>query len=194
MQKLQSINIALLKQGDDKTFEQVYKMYFNALYFFAIQYLKKEPEAENLVQETFMALWVNKESFSGDHDNSIKAWLFNTLKNKCLNALDKEVHKQRYTNDYRCRYAVDINCLKHMQISEVTFSEIEDLLRKALVLMPDQCRKVFEMSRFGGMRNKAIANELNISTKAVEANMTRALKLLRIHLKDYLVLLMIVFR
>jgi len=57
---------------------------------------------------------------------------------------------------------------------------------QALEQMPEQSRKVFELSRFNGLKNKAIADELNISVKAVEANMTRALKLLRIHLKDYL--------
>jgi len=186
MQKLQTIDIALLQQGDDNTFEQVYKAYFNALFFFAIQYVKKEAEAENLVQETYLALWVNKESFVGSRDNSVKAWLFNTIKNKCLNHLEKEACKHRYNDYHIYRYQTDITGLKQMQISELTFSEIEDLLNIALEMMPHQCRKVFEMSRFDGMRNKAIAKELDISVKAVESNITRALKSLRIYLKDYL--------
>ena len=73
-----------------------------------------------------------------------------------------------------------------MQISELTFVEIENLLCKALEEMPGQCRKVFEMSRFSGLKNKVIAKELDISVKAVESNITRALKALRIYLKDYL--------
>ncbi len=186
MQTLQKIDIALLKDGDEKTFEHIYKVYFNALFFFAIQYVNKNAEAENLVQETFLALWMNKESFIGSRENSVKAWLFNTIKNKCLNHLEKEASENRYNDYHLFQYQSDIAGLKQMQISEVTFSEIESLLHKALEMMPDQSRRVFEMSRFKGFKNKAIAEELSISVKAVESNITRALKVLRICLKDYL--------
>ena len=186
MHKAQSIDTLLIQQGDDKTFEQIYKGYFNALFFFANQYVNKDLEAENLVQETFMAFWMNKENFLGLHENSVKAWLFNTLKNKCLNHLEREASKHRYNDYHRYRHQTDIGGLKQMHISELTFSEIEDLLHEALEMMPEQCRKVFEMSRFKGMKNKFIAEELNISVKAVESNITRALKSLRIYLKDYL--------
>ncbi|MCU4156191.1 RNA polymerase sigma-70 factor [Carboxylicivirga sp. A043] len=182
----QHINIELIRSGDEGAFEKVYKQYFSSLYFFAIQYVDKKSEAENLVQETFLSLWVNKESITGQSNNTIKSWLYTTLKNKCLNYLEKESNKRQYTNYQRQKHEADIDILGQMQISDVTFDEIEQLLHKALDEMPEQCRRVFELSRFNGLKNKEIALELNISIKAVEANMTRALKSLRIHLKDYL--------
>jgi len=186
MQTLQKNDIALLNSGDEKTFEHIYKAHYKALFFFANQYVKKESEAENLVQETYLALWLNKESIIGTRSNAVKAWLFNTIKNKCLNHLEREANQTKY-KDYRMyRYQIDALGLKEMHISELTFSEIEELLTKALDEMPDQCRRVFEMSRYKGLANKVIAKELNITIKAVEANMTRALKALRLGLKDYL--------
>ncbi|MCG8578692.1 MAG: RNA polymerase sigma-70 factor [Bacteroidales bacterium] len=188
MKKLiqQHIDVKLIRSGDEGAFEKVYTAFFNSLYFFAIQYVDKKAEAENLVQETFLSLWLNKESISGQSSGSVKSWLYTTLKNKCLNYLEKESNKHQYNNYQRQKQKVDIDILEQMQISDVTFTEIEKLLFEALEQMPEQCRRVFELSRFNGMKNKEIATELNISLKAVEANMTRALKALRIHLKDYL--------
>jgi len=186
MLKEPNINLDLLKSGDEQAFEHLYKHYFNALYFFAIQYIDKKAEAENLVQETYLALWLNKECISGNSIASIRSWLFTTLKNKCINHLEKEQNRYQFNNYKRSMHLTNIDILGQMHISEVTFDEIENLLMQALEQMPEQSRKVFELSRFNGLKNKAIADELNISVKAVEANMTRALKLLRIHLKDYL--------
>ncbi len=185
MLQLQNSDIKLLKSGHEPTFEKVYKSFYNALYFFAIQYIDKGADAENLVQETFMALWVNKENLSCESPASIRSWLYTSLKNKCLNQIEKENNKKLYSNYQLIKNQAHIDILQ-MDISEVTFDEIEQLLLNALEQMPEQCRRVFELSRFQGMQNKAIAQDLEISVKAVEANITRALKTLRIHLKDYL--------
>lgn len=189
MPQLISTHIESVIQGNSNAFEQLYKSYFNPLFFFAIQYLKETSDAENLVQETFLAFWINRENFKSTSEASVKAWLYNTLKNKCLNHLDKESNKFRYT-DY-LRYNLDCSVLKEYEISEVTFNEIETLLEEALELMTPQCRKVFEMSRFQGLKNKEIADKMGITVKAVEGNMTRALKLLKTHLHDYLSLCII---
>ncbi|WP_430817749.1 RNA polymerase sigma-70 factor [Carboxylicivirga sp. RSCT41] len=180
------IDADLIRSGDEEAFERVYKTFFNSLYFFAIQYVDKKAEAENLVQETFLSLWLKKESIEGQSSGSVRSWLYTTLKNKCLNHLEKESNKHQYNIYERQKQKVNIDILEQMQISDVTFTEIEKLLYEALEEMPEQCRRVFELSRFKGMKNKEIAHELDISLKAVEANMTRALKALRIHLKDYL--------
>ncbi|WP_430810463.1 MULTISPECIES: RNA polymerase sigma-70 factor [unclassified Carboxylicivirga] len=183
---LQTIDIDRLKSGDEQAFEVLYKASFNALFFFAIQYVNSDAEAENLVQETFLALWTNKENLSCVNTASIKSWLYTSLKNKCINHLERENTKRHYT-EYQIRQnQIHIEVLDQLDLSDVAFDEIQHLLKKSLEQMPSQCRKVFELSRFQGLRNKAIAKQLNISVKAVEANITRALKLLRVQLKDYI--------
>ncbi len=182
-------NITSIKQGNNLAFEQLYKSYYNPLFFFAIQYLKEDSDAENMVQETFLAFWLNRENFNGTNESSVRAWLYNTIKNKCLNYLDRESNKHKYVDHQR--HTLDLATLNELEISEVTFNEIESLLHEALELMTPQCRKVFELSRFKGLKNKDIAEELSITIKAVESNMTRALKLLKAHLHDYLPLCII---
>ena len=85
MTNIQQNTIELLKKGDQSVFEKLYKQFFNGLYFFAIQYIDDKNDAENMVQETFMSLWINRENLHGKRDNSIKSWLYNTIKNKCIN-------------------------------------------------------------------------------------------------------------
>jgi RNA polymerase sigma-70 factor (ECF subfamily) len=191
MTENQTIDIPLLRQGDQGAFELLYKKYFNALFFFAQQYLKEESEAENMVQESYLSFWLNRQSFQGSNEASAKAWLYNTLKNKCLNHLERELNRTKYMDAEKQKTQLDIGALNDLEISEITFNEINELLHKALKEMPPQCSKVFQLSRFKGLKNKEIANELNISVKAVEANMTRALKLLKVHLGDYMSLLFV---
>jgi len=186
MASLQKKDIKLLKEGSHIMFEQIFKRYYNALFFFAGRYVNDEKDAESLVQETFMALWINRKNLLADSESSLKAWMYNTLKNKCLNVLEKEVSKQKYNDYLKTKQLLDISVLKDFEIDEVLFDEVSELLNKALNEMSGQSRAVFEMSRLEGMRNKEIADSLGISLKAVEGNMTRALKFLKVHFRDYL--------
>ncbi|NPA36785.1 MAG: RNA polymerase sigma-70 factor [Chlorobi bacterium] len=183
--------IKLLQKGDHQVFEKIFKRYYNALFFFAVHYVKYESDAENLVQETFLSLWENRKTIQGASEYSLKAWLYNTIKNKCLNFLEKEASKKKYSEYLQKKFLLDIYVLKDFDIDEVVFDELTGLLNKAIESLPAQSRAVFEMNRLKGMKNKEIAEELGISVKAVEANMTRALKLLRTHLKDYLTLILL---
>ncbi len=188
---LHTQDIELFKKGDSKVFEKLYKQFFNSLFFFANQYVDDGGDAENMVQETYLAFWVGRENFLGNSEASVKSWLYNTLKNKCLNHLDREANRNKYSDYIKKRYLLDISVLTELEISDVSFNEISELLNKALEEMSPQSRKVFELSRIEGLKNREIAEELNITVKAVEANMSRALKLLKAHLHDYLAVLVI---
>ena len=84
---------------------------------------------------------------------------------------------------------MNIEALTSLDTSELTFTEIERIIEETLAGLSPQCRKIFEMSRFSDKRNKEIAEELNISVKAVEGQITKALKIFRITLKEYLPLI-----
>ncbi len=189
MISLHKKNIKKLKEGDHLVFEKIFKHYYNALFFFAGKYIQDEDDAENLVQETFMSLWLNRKNILSDSESSIRSWLYNTLKNKCLNFLEKDLSRKKYNDYVRTRQMLNISVLKDFEIDDVLFHEVYEILNKALEQMPSQSKAVFEMSRLKGMKNKEIAETLGITVKAVEANMTRALKLLRSHFSDYLPLL-----
>ena len=172
-------------------FDELFRRYYNPLFFFATRYVNDRDEAENLVQETFMAFWVNRDNIGRKSENALKAWLYNTLKNKCLNFLEKEMSRRKYDSYLRARNMLNVHVLKGFDINEALLDEVFALLDKALEEMPEQSRAVFEMSRLKGMKNREIADALDISVKAVEANMTRALKYLRRHFSDYLPLIIL---
>ena len=171
-------------------FEKIFKRYYNALFFFAGKYIQDEDDAENLVQETFMSLWLNRKKILSDSESSVRSWLYNTLKNKCLNFLEKDLSRKKYNDYVRTRQMLNMSVLKDFEIDDVLFDEVYEILNKALEQMPSQSKAVFEMSRLKGMKNKEIAETLGITVKAVEANMTRALKLLKSHFSDYLPILL----
>ena len=83
--------------------------------------------------------------------------------------------------------------LEQLNTSVVTFREIEDIIEKTLADLPPRCREVFVFSRYGGKKNHEIAGELDISLKAVEAQITKALKQFKVALKDYLPLFWFIF-
>ena len=115
------------------------------------------------------------------------------VRNKCL----KEIESQKVRDDF------NQESLQSLKLDELAYYndglksiielELEQKLKEAMDKMPDGCRKVFVMSRFDGLKNKEIAEQLEISVKAVEKQMTKALKILKLELKDYLPLLMYLY-
>ena len=178
-----------METRDRQLFDQMFRRYYNALSFFATRYVNEKDNAENLVQETFLAFWLNRKKINGGSESVLKAWLYNTLKNKCLNFLEKEASQKKYSEYLRARNSLNILALQEYDINEAVLDEVFELLNKVLEEMPEQSRAVFEMSRMKGMKNKEIAETLGISVKAVEANMTRALKFLKTRFRDFLPLL-----
>ncbi|TAJ11522.1 RNA polymerase sigma-70 factor [Marinilabiliaceae bacterium JC017] len=179
--------IDLLKHGNEIAFSELYTLYFTRLHFFANQFIDDHYDAENLVQDTFFAFWSNKESILASSINGIQAWLYNTLKRKCINHLDHlKIEKKHQDALLMTKRELDLEALSEMDFSECTFNELEKKIKEAINELTPQCKKVFELNRFEGLKNKEIAQHLNISLKAVESNMTRALKSLRIKLCEYL--------
>ena len=86
-----------------------------------------------------------------------------------------------------------INSLEDFTIDKLFTDDIERIVNQTLESLPEQTRRIFRMSRFEHKRNSEIANELHISTKAVEFHITKALKVLRVNLKDYILCFLILF-
>jgi RNA polymerase sigma-70 factor (ECF subfamily) len=90
-------------------------------------------------------------------------------------------------------YRINLEALKSLDTSNLAYSDIEKIIQNTLDALPEQCRKVFSMSRFEDKMNKEISELLNISVKAVESHITKALKIFRNNLKEYLQLILILF-
>lgn len=166
------------KSLDQRTFEQLFQSYFDYLVNFAKQYVQDQNIAEDICQSVFIKLWEKRTEINPNQ--SIKSYLFTSVKNRSLNYIRD--HKK-----YRSKVLdVDLADIEYFEEEEgdLNIDELKVKLEKALASLPEKCRKVFEMSRFEGLKYREIADELDISQKTVEAHMSKAIKTLRIELKD----------
>lgn len=178
--------------GDQSSFEQVYRFYYPRLNYFSHQYLFDDEASKNIVQDVFTELWNRRESFQ--IDTNLNAWLFTVTKNKSLKVISQLKSRQKYSNHIKSR-ELDVNfkSLEAFETSDFVFKELQARIQVALEKLTPACRKVFEMSRFEDKKNREIAEELNLSIKTVEAQISKALRSLKSDLKDYLPLFYILF-
>ncbi|MEN6456692.1 MAG: RNA polymerase sigma-70 factor [Prolixibacteraceae bacterium] len=188
MAYLMTYDIDLLKEGSKSEFERVYFDFFDVLYALGIQYTSDRYMAESIVQDTFLKLWEVRESLLPE--TNIRNFLYTLTKNSCLNYLRDQKVVWKNLNKIRAyEYTYAIESLKRIGNNFMEFEELSLKLDTAIENLPDELKVVFKMSRFDDMRYRDIAEKLAISEKTVEARMTRALKILRSELKDFLPLL-----
>lgn len=174
---------ALLAARDEAAFEQVFKTYYKNLHAYACSFLNDPDEAEERVQQVFFKIWERAEHLQ--FQGSIAAYLYRAVHNECLNYQKHEKIKAGHQ-----LYVV--HRMKNETINQEPLSkELEQQFREALNELPEQCRTVFQLSRFEDLKYREIADKLDISVKTVENHMGKALKLLRLKLVDFLPFLFI---
>lgn len=169
----------------DKGFEQIFKSYYNPLHKYSLQLLQDDMQAEEIVQDVFMELWQNRMD-KYNQIQHLQAYLYKMVHNKSLNIVQHEKVKQKYAQFAKSHYEETIGY--HQQIDA---RQLQLKIREALQSLPERCSLIFHKCRFEEKSYKEIAAELNIAVKTVENQMSKALKQLRLCLKDYLVLLLL---
>ena len=180
--------IELLNKKQEAAFQVVFSLYYPRLVYFAKEYVSLE-DAKGLVQEAFIAFWEKNPTIMNQFQ--LQSYLYTSVKNNCLMRLRHEKVKKRFDEDaaLKLQNQVYFSALEHLDTSVISFQEIETIIEKTLADLPPRCRDIFVLSRFEGKKNHEVAAELNISEKAVEAQITKALKVFRVALKDFLPLI-----
>ena len=161
--------------------ELLFKRYYRVLCSHAVRFVYSRAIAEDIVSEVFTGFW-EKRSF--EHiQSSYRAYLFTMVRNRSLNYIKKEFGKGQSAGlDPEVDFAVVEDPALIMQADE-----LNELIEKTIQSLPNKCQLVFLMSRLEGKKNILISSELNISVKAIEAHITKALDRLRKALQqDYL--------
>jgi RNA polymerase sigma-70 factor, ECF subfamily len=161
-------------------FEQLFKMHFRGLHAYAYTILKDDLVAEDIVQNVFFKVWEKRELL--EIESSHKAYLYKAVYHDCLNYLKHKkvkavhaMHVVRQSNDK-----------VENTSGKVLMTELKQRIQAALNELPEQCRTIFQMSRFEGLKYQEIADEMGLSVKTIENQMGKALKLLRIKLVEFL--------
>lgn len=178
----------VLAKRDEQAFEQLFKTYFKRLHAYAYTILRDEAEAEEMVQQVFFKLWERNDtqSLSG----SISAYLYRAVHNESLNY----IKHQKVRSNYQMHVAYTKKNDIENPDKKLTTGELEKRIQTALNELPEQCRTIFQMSRFDDLKYREIADKLNISVKTVENQMGKALKLMRIKLVDFLTLIILLIQ
>jgi RNA polymerase sigma-70 factor (ECF subfamily) len=163
---------------DRNTFEFLFRKEFKGLVVFATGYVKDVDVAKDIVHDGFLILWERKEQMNLAFN--IKSFLTTTIRNRCLNYLrdNKKFDNTLFAlEDHLARQIVE-------PPDTVVESETKERIESAINELPEKCREVFMMNRFQGKKYREVADLLGISIKTVEAQMSKALELLRKRLKS----------
>ncbi|MBD0277587.1 MAG: RNA polymerase sigma-70 factor [Flavisolibacter sp.] len=169
-----------LGSRDEAAFEQVFKTYFKTLHSYALSLLKEEATAEEMVQNVFFKLWERAEHLS--LSGTVAAYLYRAVHNECMNYLKHR--KVKATHQQYLAWSRKDNT--DSASGKLSGKELENRLQQAINELPEQCRIIFQLSRFEELRYREIAEHLDLSVKTVENQMGKALKYLRAKLSPFL--------
>ena len=165
----------------EKQFEALFRTHFTDMCDIACSIVKDKDQARDIAQQMFVHLWDKRNDFDELPENT-RAYLCRSVINMSLNHLEKYrrlSYEDEFTASQLSRSSVDGNI-------DYFEGEVETAVQRAIAHLPNKCQTVFVLSRFNDMSYQQIADSLDISVKAVEKHMMRALKELRVSLKPYL--------
>jgi RNA polymerase sigma-70 factor (ECF subfamily) len=162
---------------------------------FARQYVIREEDAENIVQDVFFELWEKQIAFNSFVN--FNGFLFMMLKNKCIDFLRRKTLEQQAIDEIQSEYIrtlrLKFESLEALDNKFLNESGVDTIIQKAIDCLPEKCREIFVMNKIEGKKQREIAQELHISVHTVESQMAIAYKKLKETLKDYMPLFLFFF-
>lgn len=174
--------ISGLKRGDRRVFTAFFLTYYKDMVLFGGSILQNYSQAEDVVQNVFLKLWDEHEQL--EIHTSLKSYLLRAVRNSCMNELQHFDLVREYQSEKGKRELEDCDTENY-----ILYSDLSKYLEEALQKLPDNHRTVFRLSRLEGVKYKEIADQMNISERTVEVWISKALAMLRLYLKDFLLFL-----
>lgn len=171
-EQLDQTIIRRLSEGDQSAFRIVFEHYFPRVWEFVRRIVKSDTVAEDVTQDIFVKIWERREMF-GIEVHSFNNYIYVMSRNAAINAL-------RRTGRIAPLAEESMSSASPQSLEEDYYArEKELIIRLTVCRMPEQRRRIFEMSRYMGLDNQTIATTLNLSKKTVENHLTLALRTLR---------------
>ncbi|HRE50537.1 MAG TPA: RNA polymerase sigma-70 factor [Flavitalea sp.] len=168
----------LASEGDERSFGLIYKQYYPQLRPFIRKYADSALEAEEIIQDVFVRVWLNREKLP--EIENLHAWIFKIASNEFLSALRKKLHdKEKMGALIRNKRSGGIEA---SPFDLVHIGEIKRIVKEAVESLPAQRRRIFQLSRDEGLKIAEIAERLSISPRTVKNTLTICLK----HIREYL--------
>lgn len=180
---VEKVLISKMQIGDPYAFSTIFNTYYPDLVIFATRFTHNLNDSEEIVQDTFVTLWAERESLM--IKNSIKSYLLKAVQNKCI---DWYRHKKVI------QFHIDSVAKEPPRLTLDTdgyllYSELNEQIENALNKLPTEIAETFRMNRHKGLKYQEIADILGVSVRTVEVRIGKALCLLRKYLKNYFILI-----
>lgn len=178
---------SLLKEGDHNAFTEIYNRYSGLLYAHTLKRLYDPEEAMDIIHELFTSLWHKKEEI--EITSYLSSYLYTSVRNRVINHI---AHK-----DITTKYFEFKKRASHYHVSSTDYlvreKQLSEIIEKEISVLPKRMREVFELSRFQHLSHKEIADRLDITELTVKKQVNKALRVLRIKLNLFVILITSVF-
>ena len=162
-----------LRNDDVKIFKQLFDNYFVGLVRYALQLINRPEIAEEIVQDIFENLWERRKVL--EINQSIASYLYAAVRYRCINHFKSKIHQLLLVDDLTVIEQPETNT----PFDELVINDLQDALQASMKTLPEQCRLIFNLSRYSGLSNPQIAEQLGLSPKTIENQITIALKKIR---------------
>jgi len=172
--------LGALKLGSEKAFREIMDCWYKRLFNFANGYLNNQENTKEVLQDVFLKLWDNRQQLA--ENTVLNAYLFTLTRNRCIDLIRRERLVIQFKNDKQEEYlrlSENFDALSDPILDNIFEREVQNEVNRVVTSLPEQCRKVFILSRSNGLKNKEISTMLNLSEKTVESHLTKALKTIR---------------
>jgi RNA polymerase sigma-70 factor (family 1) len=177
--------LGLLRSGNEKAFAEIYERYWGLMFHHVLKMTGDKDETKDLVQELFTNLWLNVEQI--EPETNISAYLYVSARNKVINLIRHDKVKNNYLSSLS-------NFANHHQnsiLEQLSAKDLSIAIEREIQNLPCKMREIFELSRKKFRTHKEIAEELQISDKTVKKQINNAIKILRLRLNIFILILTI---
>lgn len=194
MEHTETLIVEQLKIGNEDAYRYIYDRHYALLCHIANGYVKDQFLSETIVGDTIFHLWEIRETL--EISVSIRSYLLRAVRNRCINYLNSEWEKREIAFSFLMPGEMTddkITVSDSHPLGTLLERELEEEIYKAIDKLPNECRRVFDKSRFEGKSYEEISQELGISVNTVKYHIKNALASLQTNLSKYLITLLLFF-
>ena len=167
-----------LRKGDQSALKYLLDVYYKDLVIYAMKIVINKGVAEETVQDLFIQLWKNRNSFT--LQKSLQAYLVTAVRNRSINFIKSSYGRTRFEN----LDGIDPNSNTEAADANVRVRELREAIHSAILLLPPKCKIIFNLSRNAGLTVDEIAAQLGISKKTIRSQISIAIRKIKAHLED----------
>lgn len=171
--------LRLLREGSKDAFEAIFNRYWNSLYRIAYARLKSHEDAEEIVQELLASLWKKRSEVL---ITNLDQYLFVSVKRRVISAIRQRITHEKYWEYYKHFLPEGTTTTEEV----VEYNDLNTAIEKAMQHLPEKSQQVFRLNRLQGLSIAEIAENLKMPRRTIEHHLTRSLRELRLHLKDFI--------